>query len=88
MSDSQERRARAIEEVRALAERRLSPEEFDAYAGAPVSPEEEAAMAELIAWFRRRYPTPGARLAYARRAYARWRKSLPHVHDPTEEVER
>jgi hypothetical protein len=25
-------------------------------------------------WFCKRYPTPGERLAYARRAYARWRR--------------
>jgi hypothetical protein len=30
------------------------------------------AVLELVEWFRRRYPTPLARLAYARKAYARW----------------
>jgi hypothetical protein len=33
---------------------------------------EREAVMELVEWFRRRYPTPLARLAYARRAYARW----------------
>jgi hypothetical protein len=30
----------------------------------------------LAAWFQRRYPTPLKRLAYLRRAYARWRRTL------------
>jgi hypothetical protein len=29
-------------------------------------------LQDLIGWFRRRYPTAKERLAYARRAYARW----------------
>ncbi len=31
----------------------------------------------LIRWFRRRYPTPAERLAYARRAYSRWQAGQP-----------
>jgi hypothetical protein len=43
----------------------------------PVSPDEEAANLDLIRWFRRRYPTAAERLAYVRRAYARWTTALP-----------
>jgi len=59
--------------LRALVERRLSPEEFEARVRAPMSDEERTAIRENIAWFRRRYPTPRERLAYVRQAYARWR---------------
>ena len=66
-----------VAELRALAERRLGPEEFEAYVRAPVSDFEREQREELISWFVRRYPTPAARLAYARRAYARWRAAMP-----------
>jgi hypothetical protein len=39
-------------------------------------PKEEGSRS-LIRWFRRRYPTPAARLAYARRAYRRWAAARP-----------
>lgn len=38
----------------------------------PVGEEERAEMIELIRWFSRRYPTPKARLDYARRKHAEW----------------
>ena len=38
---------------------------------------EEEESRSLIRWFRRRYPTPAERLAYARRAYRRWTASRP-----------
>jgi hypothetical protein len=60
------------EAIRAASERVLSAEEAAAYLDAPVTPEERAEGLALIAWFRRRYPTPGERLAYVRRAYRRW----------------
>ncbi len=49
-----------------------SPDEARDYLTAPVSDIERDAVVELVGWFRRRYPTPLARLAYARKAYARW----------------
>lgn len=58
--------------LRLEAERTLSPDEAREYLAAPVSDMEREAVLELVEWFRRRYPTPMARLAYARRAYARW----------------
>lgn len=61
-----------IARVRTLSERRLTPEEWDAYVNQPVTAEEEQQMRELLSWFARRYPAPADRLRYARRAYRRW----------------
>ena len=66
-----------VAEMRAFAERRLSAEEFDAYVNAPMGDFEREQIDGLIAWFRRRYPTPAERLAYARRAYRRWAAAMP-----------
>jgi hypothetical protein len=63
--------------VRALSERQLSPEEFRAALAIPLGEAEEQESRSLIRWFRRRYPTPAERLAYARRAYRRWAASRP-----------
>ena len=71
--------AEALARVRALAERRLSPEEFEAYVRAPMSEAEREEILASIAWFTRRYPTPGERLAAARRAYAQWAKGMPRA---------
>jgi hypothetical protein len=59
----------ALAEVRRLAERRLSAEEFDAWVNAPMGEDERAEILSLIEWFTRRYPTPAARLAQARASY-------------------
>jgi len=56
----------------ALAERRLTAEEVREALATPLSDAEREESLSLIRWFRRRYPTPGERLAYARRAYRRW----------------
>ena len=63
-------RARLVAE----AERQLSPSEVAAYLDAPVSREERADARALVAWFRARDPTGAERLAYARRAYRRWKR--------------
>ena len=62
----------ALARVRALSERQLSPEELRAALAVPLGEAEEQESRSLIRWFRRRYPTPADRLAYARRAYCRW----------------
>lgn len=67
----------ALARVRALAERQLSPEEIRAALAVPIGEAEEQESRSLIRWFRRRYPTPAERLAYARRAYRRWAAALP-----------
>lgn len=69
--------AEALRRVRELAERRLSAEEFDAYVRAPMSESEREEILSSIAWFMKRYPTPGERLAAARRAYQQWTRSVP-----------
>lgn len=61
-----------VAHVRALAERRLTPEEWTSYLAQPISVEEREETESLLAWFARRYPTPADRLRYARRAYRRW----------------
>lgn len=58
--------------ARALAERELSAEELDAWVSAPWDPADREEALALIAWHRRRYPTPLARLRHAREAYERW----------------
>ena len=69
--------AEAVARVHALAERRLSPEEFEAYVRAPMSDAERDEILASVAWFMKRYPTPGERLAAARRAYKQWAKGIP-----------
>lgn len=66
------RRAYLAPEIAALAEAPLSPEEFDRRVSARLTDEEAAELVELVRWFTRRYPTPRARLAYARRKFAEW----------------
>jgi hypothetical protein len=67
----------ALARVRALAQRRLSPAELRAALAVPLGEAERDEARSLIRWFRRRYPTPAERLAYARRAYRRWRAAMP-----------
>ncbi len=62
--------------LKALAETPLSPERFRAALAVPIGREEMEEARSLIRWFRRRYPTAGERLAYARRAYRRWTRAL------------
>jgi hypothetical protein len=57
------------------SERSLSAEDAREYLAAPVSDVEREEVLALADWFSRRYPTPLARLAYARTAYARWRQT-------------
>ena len=67
--------------VRAIAERTLSAEEWRAALLVPLSDAEVEETLSLVRWFRRRYPTPLERLAYARRAYRRWRAAMPGGDD-------
>jgi hypothetical protein len=57
-------------------ERALAPAEARAYLEAPVTDAERDEVRALVQWFRRRYPTPAERLAYVRRAYARWKRAV------------
>jgi hypothetical protein len=60
-------------------ERRLSPEEVAQWLARPIPLEEAESARELVRWFTRRYPTGKDRLAYVRRAYARWVRSAERV---------
>lgn len=59
-----------------FAARELSAEEARAYLNAPIDDYERSEVLSLVRWFRARYPSPSERLAYARRAYARWRRAV------------
>jgi hypothetical protein len=61
--------------VEAGASRTLTPEEARAYLEHPISEAEREEVLALARWFRRRYPSPADRLAYVRRAYARWQRT-------------
>lgn len=69
MKPSDEARRRAG----AASQRRLTPEEADAYLATLVSAAEREDVLVLVRWFRRRYATGAERLAYVRRASRRWR---------------
>lgn len=58
--------------LRALSEQPLSADEWKRRAAIPITDDERERTLELVRWFTRRYPTPGERLAYVRRAYRRW----------------
>lgn len=54
------------------ANRTVSADEVRRYLETPISDAERQQVLDLVRWFRRRYPTGGERLAYVRKAYARW----------------
>ena len=56
--------------------RELTAEQARTYLDHPITPEEQDDVLALVRWFRRRYQTPAARLAYARRTYARWSRGM------------
>jgi hypothetical protein len=53
-------------------DRLVTREELEAELHRPIGAREREEVLSLVRWFRRRYPTPEERLAYVRRAYARW----------------
>jgi hypothetical protein len=71
-----------LREALEFARRRLEPEDTRAALAAPISPAEREAARELIRWFLCRYKTPLERLAYVRKAYARWAASAKAARDP------
>lgn len=62
------------EALRKALERELTPEEQAPWL-APLTADEREEVMALRRWFCRRYPTPLERLAYVRRAVARWRRT-------------
>ena len=63
-------------DIRSFHNRSLGPAEAREYLEAPITQAERDEVEALVRWFRRRYPTPAERLAYVRRAYVRWRRTL------------
>jgi hypothetical protein len=58
-----------------ILNRRVSVSELREAVERPLTVEEREEILSLARWFRRRYPTPFARLAYVRQAYVRWQRS-------------
>lgn len=75
--------AARIDEV---VNRRLSAEELAEALSVPMTDDELTERRAQIAWFRRRYPTAGERLAWARRAYARWTAMRASAGDPVDQL--
>jgi hypothetical protein len=65
-------------EIAEEVEATLSPEEFDRRV-ASVSEAEIEESIQLIRWFTRRYPTPKARLDFARRMFEQWTRPVTIV---------
>lgn len=65
------------ERLRALDETPMPVEEFLRLSREPLDAAERDEVLALVAWFTRRYPTPRARLDYARRAWRRWTRLGP-----------
>lgn len=63
-----------LSDLASFHERSLEPAEARAYLETPITDAERDEVRALVQWFRHRYPTPVERLAYVRRAYARWRR--------------
>jgi hypothetical protein len=62
----------AIEEA---VNRLVSRDELRSALESPIPADERDEVLALVRWFTRRYPSPRDRLAYVRRAHARWRRS-------------
>ncbi len=62
--------------ITTIAERALCADEVRAYLDHPITDAERQDVLALARWFRTRYAAPAERLAYARRAYARWQRTL------------
>jgi hypothetical protein len=60
--------------LEAWENRKLTAEEFEARVNAPWTDHERESFRELVAWFRRRYPTPRERLAATRVLAAQWKR--------------
>jgi hypothetical protein len=63
-------------DITSFHNRSLGRAEAREYLEAPVTAVERDEVIALVRWFRRRYPTPVERLAYVRRAYSRWQRTL------------
>ena len=69
--------AELVAAFRAADERRLTAEEFDAWANAPLDAEELEQQRDAIRWFTRRFPNPVDRVRWSRAAWWRARRRSP-----------
>jgi hypothetical protein len=63
------------EAVRQAIDRAVTLEELRDILERPISTAESDEVVSLLRWFTRRYPSPEARLAYVKKAYARWTRA-------------
>ena len=71
--------ANSRQSLQELIDRRVSDEELRAALQKPLAPQEREEILSLVRWFTRRYPTGAERLAYVRRAYARWTAQIDRL---------
>ena len=63
------------EAVRREIDRAVTLEELHDVLERPISATDREQVVSLVRWFTTRYPSPEARLAYVRQAYARWTRT-------------
>ena len=63
------------EGVQRAIDRVVTLEELHDVLERPISATDRDEVMSLIRWFTTRYPSPEARLAYVRQAYARWTRT-------------
>ena len=61
--------------LRQAIDRHVTPEELRDALERPIRRTERDEVVSLHRWFTTRYPSPEARLAYVRQAYARWQSA-------------
>ena len=62
--------------LRQAIDRLVTPEELRDALERPILRTERDEVVSLRRWFTTRYPSPEARLAYVRQAYARWQSAI------------
>ena len=62
--------------VRQAIDRPITREELRDALDRPIPAAERHEVLSLLCWFTTRYPSAEARLAYVRRAYARWQGTI------------
>lgn len=62
-------------EIAALLDRPVTAEEVRDTLERPIGADERDDLLSLVRWFTTRYPSAPERLAYVRRAFARWRQA-------------
>jgi hypothetical protein len=65
-----------LRRIAQVTDRTLEPDAARAYLDMPITETEREEVLALVRWFVRRYPSPVERLAYVRRAYTRWRRTI------------